>query len=639
MNDTRHSWAPPVTFGILILAIFAALTLPLSAPVLDFLLCVNMVSSLVILVLTTKVTDPIQLSTFPTLLFLLTLFRLALNIASTRLILSAGKAGHIIETFGRLITNGNLFVGMVGFMVLQVIQFMIIAKGSERVAEVAARFTLDALPGRQMSIDSDLRAGLITAQEAQKKRNRLLLESRFFGAMDGAMKFVKGEAVAGFLIVFINLIAGMAVGMVSLGYTVQKALAHFAELTIGDGLAAQIPSLTLAIATGFLITRVNSDENPVSLDRDVFRQILNHPAALASAGVLCLFISIMSPAAKIELAGSGLLLLAIPFGIRFQHHHKKQSSQDFFKRHVLDVENKATQGIPVALSLNMHPNMLNAQQLVQWDELFTSFYPLLKKRLEARMGLDLPDLKLMTDPAIPQKQIRINLEEIDVLTLTLSENELKALNACLLKHLVRVLSSHAGDFMGIQNVKNRIEKLKETHADLVNEIIPRFITLPKLTDLLKRLVSEGLPVTHLPLILESLAHLKADQKDPVLLVEELRQCLKKQISHLYAREGSLRAFLLDPVVEDEIKENTSSDNGEYFLTLAPERMHRIVQAVRDTLHRHDLKKTPGILLTRPEIRYPLKRLLAQDLPNVPVLSFSELDPNLAVDCRDTIGVS
>lgn len=638
MDKPKKSLAPQITLISLILAIFAALTLPMNAWLLDTLLTLNLVLSLVILVLSLNVTSAIKLFTYPTILFLLTLLRLSLNIASTRLILSGSDAGTIIHAFGTLITNGNLFVGLVGFLVLQVIQFMIIAKGSERVAEVAARFSLDALPGRQMSIDADLRAGLISAQTAQQKRNALLVESRFYGAMDGAMKFIKGETMAGFIIVFINFVAGAGVGMLTLGMPLQKSIHHFARLTMGDGLAAQIPSLMLAIATGFLITRVSDEEKPASLDQDILKQILHHPATLGLVGVLCLILAVLSPAANGPLAGSGMILMGVPFFFRLKSRRFENSWQTLSSC-LTDPERDEPGISPLPLRVDLHPSWFNSTDTKSWVDFVHKIYPGLKIRLENHIGIALPELKFRLCQYLPKHGIEIHINEIRFLKQDLESPDTPTFQKKLLKVLAQALFRNSHEFLGVQEVKNRMDKLKDTHADLIYEIMPRLISLGKLTEILKRLLRENIPVRDLPRILEILITLQADQKDPIQLTEELRQSLKLKISQVFARENRIEVFLMDPDIEQEIMDHTTQENGEHFLKLDPKRVKNITKTIQDTISRHGLRAAEVILLSRPEVRRFLKRLIETSLPDVSVLSFLELDPNLKVDCRDTIGVS
>lgn len=637
MTQPLKNSLPLFILVALILTILATLTLPLSPDAMDFMLAGNLVMTVIILVLSVAVSDTLKIFSFPSLLFVMTLFRLSLNIASTRLILTEGEAGSIISAFGMVLSNGNIMVGLISFLVLQITQFMIIAKGSERVAEVAARFALDALPGRQMSIDSDLRAGLSTAEDAQIRRNRLMLESKFFGAMDGAMKFVKGETVAGFIIVFINLVGGIGIGVMTHGYTLTRALQHFALLSMGDGLVAQIPSLMLAMATGFLITRVSKEENSLSLGNELMRQLLQHPHILLATGFFCLLMMAFCDLTKTML-GFGTLLIGTTFILKF-HSYREKNSSSALSVHIIEHNKKSSSDLPEPLLVEINPEWLDKRNLKVWLDFFKYLFPRFKAVLEDRTGLALPDLKLVLLADTAKAFCRVRIHEIPVFEGKIKHNTLDLFQQELLKQLARSVSQHAEEFLGLQEVKNRLDKLKATHADLINEVVPRQISLIKLTDILKRLLSEGLSIRDLRLILEILAQIQPDQKDPIMLTEELRMAMKRQLTHLFSQNDAITAFLVDPEIEEEIIQNVAQENGEYFLKMAPERIKKICRTIKQSFLQHKARASDTVILTRPEVRRYLKRLIETELPEIAVVSFSELDPNIKVNCRDTIGVS
>src|SRR3989338_4584074 len=632
-------------FGNIILisavcAVLAMMMIPLPPPLLDFLLAINVVGPLTLLLVSISISDSMKIATFPTLLLVATLFRLGLNIASTRLILTQGHAGHIIQTFGQFATAGNLLVGLIMFVIVTIIQFVVIAKGSERVAEVAARFTLDALPGKQMSIDADLRAGLISQEEAKSLRENLHRESKMYGSMDGAMKFVKGDAIAGIIIIFINILGGLFSGMTQQGLSLTEALNTYSILTIGDGLVRQLPALLISITAGFVVTRVADEKNDKSLGAEIGRQILSQPKALLIAAGLAFAIGWVPgfPTLLFTLIAACLAGASIYITTTLK---KKALAPTPVENYVINPENQLAEnfGQATPLALEVGPELYRIfREDPRWTSCLGNLYPKLKLHLTHQLGVVFPDLKLTVSEALTQTfRYRIRIYEVPVdygilnpkhcaylgdpnridpsaveppanTTETvhgtrvalwevgkrsqLAEQGLAtfAPEEMLLRHLVRVLKKHAGDFIGIQEVRNQLNLVEMHFPELVREVCPKMMSVQKLTEIVKRLVEEGVPIKDFRLILQTLSCAQPETKDPVTLTEQVRMGLRRTITFMHAREGNqLPVLTIDPQIEDEIKGAIQKNGSECYLALPPNRIQAISSAFKQTVWSNHLQ--------------------------------------------------
>ncbi len=663
-------------------AVLAMMIVPLPPLFLDFLLAINIVGAVTLLTVALFITDSMKISSFPSLLLITTLFRLGLNIASTRMILSQGYAGEIILTFGNFAAGGNLVVGGILFLILTLIQFIVIAKGSERVAEVAARFTLDALPGKQMSIDADLRAGLLSQEEAKGQREALHRESKMYGAMDGAMKFVKGDAIAGLVIVVVNILAGMGTGVLQRGLSLTDALQTYSILTIGDGLVSQIPSLLVAMTAGFIVTRVADEKNEQSLGGEIATHLTSQPKALLMAASLA-FLMGMIPGFPLfifwMIAG---LIAASAFYLMIQIK-RKMSTPSPLEHYMVESSslNQDSCGMAVPLVLEVGPELYQVFKTdPRWTHHFGALYPKLKHYLSNQMGVVYPDLKLNVSPLLAHSfRYRIRIHEVPVdhgiltphqcsllgnsstLLEQLSEkpdtttetvhgtpvahwnlDKKEALHRegamvygpeeMLLRHVARVIKKHSGDFIGIQEVRDALNRLEMNFPELVREVIPKMMSIQKLTEILKRLVEEGVPIKDLRLILQTLSCAQPETKDPVTLTEQVRIGLKRTITFMHVREGNrLNALTLSPEMEDEIRGGIQKNGSECYLALAPERVRLVTESVKQTLWERGIHSSPCVLLTHLEIRRYLRKIIEDELPDLAVLSFQELDPKVVID--------
>lgn len=659
-----------VTLILALISVFAMLLLPLSSGALDALLMMNIIGTLTVLVLSVTVHESLKLYSFPTLLLICTLYRLGLNLSSTRLILSEGQAGKIIETFGQTLTSGNLFVGLITFLVLQVIQFLVISKGAERVSEVSARFTLDALPGKQMSIDADLRAGLISNEAAQLKRKELLQESKFFGSMDGAMKFVKGETMAGFLITGINILGGFLIGMLQKDMSFDQALKVYTFLTIGDGLAAQIPAFLLSISAGVLVTRVNNPKGNSSLGSELGQQVFEDPQKLylVGGGVLAMGLIPGFPTLLFLLGAAGIAGFATLLIVLKRQEARKQLA---VATHKIEKENELGLGQALPLVLELSPDMYQKfTQDDRWQICLNTLFPRLKAMLSRKMGVPLPDLKIAVNEFLSPERYAIQIFEVTVdegflspehcvirnykagIKENLEENEstsetvhgtpiallklekqkslanqgLKAIapEEMLLKHLGKVLKRHAHEFVGIQEVREILTHVEKTHGELVKEVMPRMLSINKLTEVLKRLVEENVSIKDFRLILETLSGVQPDSKDAATLSEIIRNAMKRALTAQHLDQNKvLNAITIDDTLEKEISEHIHQDGTESYLYLDPERISIIQQLVQGFFKEHQLAETDVILLVAPEIRRFVRKIIESSCPDVAVLSYSE----------------
>ncbi len=670
--------------------VLAMLMLPLPSLVLDFLLALSIMGALTLLLVSISVSHSLKISAFPTILLLATLFRLGLNLSSTRLILSQGYAGHIIETFGGFATRGNLVVGLVMFLILTVIQYLVIAKGAERVAEVAARFTLDALPGKQMSIDADLRAGLIGQEEARTQREELQRESRMYGAMDGAMKFVKGDAIAGIVIIVINLLGGLFAGIVQRGLSLKEAIHTYSTLAIGDGLVSQIPALLVSISAGIIVTRVTHAREEKSLGKDIGFQILSQPHVLLITAGLSLLIGFIPgfPFAlffilAMALAGAALYLL--------HSLQKKALEPTPVEDYVLSPEQQMIERVGQAspLALEVGPELYQVfQGDPRWTYCFGGLYPKLKMHLTQQMGVVFPELKLQLNPnwRHPNRyQIRIFDVPVDHGVLNpahcavlgrrawqapegveapepgetahgtpiqlvglqykpvLAEQGISAFGPeeMLLRHLAKILKRHAGDFVGIQEVHNLMGVVERNYPELVREVVPKLISIQKLTEVVKRLVEEEVPIKDFRLILQTLSCCQPEDKDPISLTEQVRIGLRRTLTFLHAdpnAEGSTRisAFTIGQEIEAEIRKGIHKSGSECFLVLPPERLQGLARIFKACMGSARGEGKPPVLLTQSDIRRYIRKVIENELPNRAVLSFQELDPRAMIHHLGTV---
>ncbi len=683
-----------ILLAVIVIAIVGMMIVPLPTLLLDILLTINISLSVLILLISLYVPRALELSVFPTLLLITTMYRLALTVSTTRLILSVGDAGEVVYAFGNFVARGNFVVGGIIFIILVIVNFIVISKGSERVAEVAARFTLDAMPGKQMSIDADLRAGSIDMEEGKRKRRDLERESQLFGAMDGAMKFVKGDAIAGIIITVVNIVGGLAIGVMQKGLSVGDAAKKYALLTIGDGLVGMIPAILISTAAGIIVTRVGGAEEGANLGQDVGQQLLAFPRAIAIAGGMLFGLGLVPGLPKLPffVLGGGVGTLAY-----FMLRRAQQIASG-----ELPVEEAPMEGdVPAAAEpapqqpLNpdselfipvVTPIVLEVSDaLVPYvdsrqdaGKFLYELIPFMRDGLFVELGVRFPGVRARGNPGLPPGAYQIQINEVPVVTgqATLGHilvndtvDRLRLMNVegfeavnpatrqpaawvpeqhkemleaaglttwdvpgYIILHLAAVLRRHAREFVGVQETQTMLDQLEKAFPAIVKEVVPKVVTILKLTDILGRLVEEEISVRDLRGILQAIAEQGQTEADSVMLTEHVRASLKRYVSHKYARgTNTLVVYLLDPQIEDAIRGSIKRTSAGTHLALEPDIAQEIVQAVKNECGHLPPTAQRPVILTSMDIRRYVRKLLEYEFnPPFSVVSYQELSPELNI---------
>ncbi|MBN2575140.1 MAG: FHIPEP family type III secretion protein [Deltaproteobacteria bacterium] len=613
-----------IALALLVVLSVGMMIVPLPTFLLDLCITVNIAGAVTLLLVAIYVGDALKIATFPSLLLLATLFRLAIEISATRLILLRADAGQVIHAFGSFVVAGNLVVGVVVFVILTVIQYVVIAKGSARVAEVGARFTLDAMPGKQLSIDAELRAGHISHDEARQRRDLLARESQFFGSMDGAMKFVKGDAVAGIVVLLVNIVGGLLIGILQRGMDWGAALRTYTLLTVGEGLVAQIPALVISTAAGILVTRVSSEEEGGHLGGDIGRQLFAQPKALAVAAALLAVLAVVPglPALPFLVLGALLGLVA---------SRLLQGGPTVFRA------GHDPPGAPLLVPIRIDLSPALAKELLPErgpSRLLAERLPALRERFFAETGITLPAIDVRVGAAAPD-DYTIRLHEIPAATGTVARTPdgrgaagQQAPNGpsageAIVEQLWRVLGRHGYRFVGIQETQVLLDRLERTHPALVREVVPKLLGPALLADVLQRLARERISLRNLADILTAIAKRGPAENDAAALAEWVRATLQRQITFQHAApDGSVGVFLVDAMVEDTVREAIRKTPTGDQLALEPQLARDIVQAVQRAV----TGTARPVILTAADVRRHLRGLLEPEHPEVAVLAPQELLP-------------
>jgi type III secretion protein V len=662
----RAKTSSDIVLAVVMAAIVAAMIVPLPSWLLDVGIAINLAAALSLLVAALYAKDALKVAAFPTLLLLTTLFRLAMNVSSTRLALSEGHAGEIIEAFGEFVVRGDYVVGAVIFAILTLVQFLVVTKGAERVAEVSARFTLDAMPGKQMSIDADLRAGAITQDQARSRRRHLERESQMFGSMDGAMKFIKGDVIAGLVIVFINLLGGIAIGTLQNGMTIAEAASTFALISIGDGLVSQIPSLCIAVAAGLVVTRVAGENEEASLGSEIGSQFFGQWKALFVVAGLCLALAAMPGMPHLTFVAIAALLGTIGLGLK---KTKEAAAEAQAAAAPVPDATTAQPDAPVETMTGVSPLILDLSAELGGlttedggtfvhDELTA-----VRERIFHELGVRLPGVRVRTGAPIAANSYVVLVDEVpcgrgevnpqkafalappvdigflgfDVepttepatgraisavdpavrTQLELAQVQVRTARQLICEHLTQLLRKRASAFLGVQEVQALLEGVEAQSPALAKEALGK-VPLPLLTDVLKKLLQEQVSIRNMRAILDALVA-PSTEGDANALAEKCRQALHRQISHQYAPGGPLYAFLVDPAIEETLR------SAGPQTAIEPQEARAIIEGVK-RIAAHGR----AILLASPDVRRILRRLVEGSFPEVAVLTFSELDTDLQI---------
>ncbi|BBE08349.1 type III secretion system component [Mycoavidus cysteinexigens] len=648
-----------VLVAIVVTAVFMMI-LPLPTVLVDILIAINIMLSVTALTIAIYIRNPLEFSAFPALLLITTLYRLALTITTSRLVLLQHDAGEIVYAFGNFVVAGNVAVGIIIFTIITVVQFIVITKGAERVAEVSARFSLDGMPGRQMSIDGDMRAGVLSAEEAKSERELLQKESRLFGAMDGAMKFVKGDAIASIIVVLVNIIGGIAIGVMQHNMSASQAVGTYAILSVGDGLIAQIPALLISITAGLIVTRIPNAEQQ-NLATQMTSQLTGQPWALLMAGgVMAIFALI--PGFPPFIFG-GLAALAIGFGlyIRRTRAAAARGSQE------VDAAKDELKTAPApALLVRLGP------KAAQRDRLATVLEQFRREKFD-ELGLPLPLPIIVEAPELPPYQVEIQLYLVPVVTLTMPEavdlvwakaqalhidaqeyslpwgvtlswlpqehkDIVTSLGLTTYSHEERisallgaVVARYAEDFVGLQETRALLNSIEKNYPELLRELL-RAMTLQKISEIMRRLVSEGVPIRDLRSVCEALADWANKEKDIVLLTEYVRITLRRQICHVFGGpQRRISVLLIGERIENMIRDSIRETSAGTYAALDADKTSAILELLRRHINSYQARAEYPVLLTAMDVRRYLRKMIEREFFSTPVLSTQELMEDLEVN--------
>lgn len=672
-----------LTILIGVIGIILMMIVPLPIFLLDVLLVINITIALLILLVAMNTQEALQFSIFPSLLLITTLFRLALNVSTTRNILSKGEAGHVVHTFGSFVAGGNLVVGFVVFLILVIVQFIVITKGSERVAEVAARFTLDAMPGKQMSIDADLNAGLINEHQARDRRKKIENEADFYGAMDGASKFVKGDAIASIIILIVNLIGGFIIGMAMNGEPFQEAAAKYTILSIGDGLVSQIPALLISTAAGLIVTRATSEGNLAS---DITSQILGYPKLMFIAAGTIALLGTFTPIGFISTYPIAIGLIF--YGVKLQSQQKKKQVEVEQLEEEQQIEEVRSPESVIGL-LHVDPiefefgyGLIPLADSQQGGDLLDRVI-LIRRQCALELGIVVPVIRIRDNIQLKPNEYVIKIKGNSVARGELLLNHYLAMSpgfdddsvdgiettepafglpalwidettkehaelagytvvdppSVVATHLTEVIKKHAHELIGRQETRTLIDNVKEAHPALVEELVPSILAIGDIQKVLAKMLREKISVRDMVTILETLADYGTYTKDPDILTEYVRQALSRQITLQYAVSGeSLKVITVGPSLERKIAESVQqSDQGSY-LAIDPASSQMIHNRVTEQITKAVQSGQQPVILTSPTIRMYLRQLLERTLQDIPVLSYSELEPSIEIQSLGVVNI-
>ncbi|UOQ47860.1 flagellar biosynthesis protein FlhA [Gracilibacillus caseinilyticus] len=666
-----------------VISIIIMLVIPLPGWLLSILILINISLALIVILVSMNTTEPLQFSVFPSLLLLLTLFRLGLNVSTTRSILSEANAGGVVETFGTFVIGNNPLVGFVVFVILIIIQFLVITKGSERVSEVAARFTLDAMPGKQMSIDADLNAGMINEQQAKDRREKIEHEADFYGAMDGASKFVKGDAIAGIIIVLINIIFGLIIGVAQLGLSFNEAIDVYMRLTVGDGLVSQIPALLISTATGIVVTRVASDGN---LSADVSKQLLRYPTLLYIAGGT-IFLLGLTPINFLLTTVIAAVLIFSAFSLSRKSQEEAEPTQE-----QIDESDSEEMRLPenVVGLINMDPiefefgyGLIPLADSNQGGDLLDRVV-MIRRQLAIELGLVIPVVRIRDNIQLNPNEYRLKIKGNEVtrgellldhylaMSPGIDEDELDGIDtvepafglpakwiteeakddaemsgytvvdppSVVSTHITELVKRYAHQLIGRQETQQLIDHLKEMNPILVEEVTPDPLSVGDVQKVLAKLLREQVSIKNLPVIFETLADFAKMTTDTDLLTEYVRQSLSAQITNeIVQGRPQLKVITVSGEVEKLIAEHIQQTEHGSYLAMDPDTQQRVVHSVAENVENMSLQEEMPVILCSPTIRMYFKQLLDRFYPHVVVLSYNEIEPTAEIQSIGVVKVA
>jgi flagellar biosynthesis protein FlhA len=667
---TEHS---DIALAVAVIAILAILVLPLPPRLLDFMLAFNITLSLIILLVTMYLVRPLDFSVFPGMLLIVTLFRLALNVASTRLILGQAYAGEVISSFGNFVVGGNYIVGFIIFAILVIIQFVVITKGAGRIAEVAARFTLDAMPGKQMAIDADLNAGLLTEDDARKRRQEISREADFYGAMDGASKFVRGDAIAGILITLINVLGGILIGVIQRGMSVNEALTTYTLLSVGDGLVTQIPALIVSTAAGIIVTRAASESN---LGKDMTRQLTFQPRAIMIAAGILMTFGIVPGMPTLPFMFLGGITGMIGYTAMQSQKRQIAKAEITEEKKEIPPPERMEEYLKVdPMEVEIGYALIPLVDASRGNDLLDRI-AMIRRQIASDLGLLVPPIRIRDNIQLKPNQYQIKIRGHKVALSELYPGQFLAIDpgyvtepvegieieepafglrakwigenikslaerrgytvvepaAVLATHLTELIKSHGSELLTRQETANLIENVKKDHKSLVDEVIPTLVNIGIVQKVLQNLLEERIPIRDLPLILETLADYAPSSKDPDILSEYVRHNLGRTITQMYLNSvGGLTVMTLEPDLENKISSGVQSTKHGLVLVLPPDLAQQIYNAVKKAVEEMQAQGYSPILLVSPNVRLVFRRFIKHVAPTLSVISYNELLPEIEVE--------
>lgn len=669
---------------ILVISIILLIIIPIPLGLLDFFLATNISLALLILLISMFLNEPLEFSVFPSILLITTLFRLALNISTTRYILSRGEAGEVINAFGNFVIGGDAIVGFIIFLIIIIIQFVVITKGAERVSEVAARFTLDAMPGKQMSIDADLNSGLISEAEAREQRKKVRNEADFYGAMDGASKFVKGDAIAGILITIINILAGFGIGNLRFNLTVAEAMQKYTLLTVGDGLVSQLPALMISTSTGIVVTRAASDSN---LGTDVIKELFRQPYVMFLLASVLFLLGVLTPLPILPFLMLSSIFVYFGFVLRSEVQKAiVEEEEEITEEEIEGEEIKKPENIlplleidPIELEFGY--GIIPLADPNQGGDLFDRLV-MIRRQIALELGIVVPMIRLRDNIQLESNEyiIKINgsnisegsivfdhflamnpgnvegqIDGIDTVEpafglpakwIEKSERENAEIlgytvvdpSSMISTHLTEVIKSHAYELLGRQETKELIDNIREESSAVVEELIPNIMRIGDIQKVLKNLLKEQVSVRNLVRILEVLADYGTQTQDIVVLTEYVRQGLSRQISEMYFPTKKGKVVTLSQELESMLMESIEQDNQTSYLNIDPQTSQQIINGIINEIQNLVRVGEEPILVTAPIIRFYLKELTSQSISSLIILSYNEIENDIDLDSVGMVNI-
>lgn len=665
-----------IVLAFAVIGIIGVLIIPIPPALLDFALAFNITFSLVVLLSTLYITHPLDLSVFPGMLLIVTLLRLSLNVASTRMILGNAYAGEVIQSFGNFVVQGNYVVGFIIFVILVIIQFVVITKGAGRISEVAARFTLDAMPGKQMAIDADLNAGIITEAQARERRDNIAREADFYGAMDGASKFVRGDAIAGILITLINIIGGFIIGAALKGMSLSDAMRTYSLLSIGDGLVTQIPALLVSTASGIIVTRSAAKSN---MGYDLSTQLTRHPRAILVTATMLFLFGLLPGMPTLTFMVLGLVVGGVGYMTREVQRKNTLAAADAERKKLEEkkevVKERTEDLLKVdTIGLEIGYGLIPLVDANQGGDLLKRI-SLIRKQLAGELGIIVPPIRIRDNVQLRPSEYQIKIKGIRVAGWEVMTDHLLAINpgfveeklegfetrdpaynlsatwiipnlkevaeaknftvvepaAVLATHITELIRVSAAEILSRQDVQHLVETLKEDYPALVDSVIPEIVPLGTLHKVLQSLLAERVPIRNMGTIVETVSDYIGSTKDADVLAEYVRMSLKRQITEMYKdNRGRLNVFTIDPAIEQQLAESVQNTKQGLMLVLEPALTEIIIQKIGENVARMEETGLMALCICSPNIRLALRRLVEASYPSLAVISYNEVLPNVEI---------